>query len=279
MSEKLPDFMVIPGVFNPFSAMLAKRSGFSAVYLSGGGLTSSLGLPDLGTITLDEVEWVLQRITETVDVKVVVDADTGFGEVLNVFRAVKRLERAGAWAIQIEDQVMPKKCGHLKGKEVVRPEAMVEKIRTALKAREKSIIIARVDSRSVLGMRDAIERAKRYLDAGADVIFPEALETKEEFSEFKKELGNVRLLANMTEFGRTPLITADEFREMGYSMVIFPVTAFRVAAKAMKEAYDVLAKEGTQSSLMDKMMTREEQYDVINYYFYEDLNSSMSKGL
>ncbi len=279
MSSRLPDFTVAPGVFDPFSALLAKRSGFDTVYLSGGGLTSSMGLPDLGVITLDEVIFALERITDVAEVKVIVDADTGFGEALNVYRAVKRLERAGAWAIQIEDQVMPKKCGHLQGKEVVSPREMVAKIKTALSARRDSLIIARVDSRSVLGLDDAIERGKAYLDAGADILFPEALESKEEFLEFRKQLGNAKLLANMTEFGRTPLIKAEDFREMGYNIVIFPVTAFRVAAKAMEEAYDTLAKEGTQANLLHRMMTRKEQYDVIRYKFYEELDSSTSKGL
>jgi len=279
LSSRLPDFTVAPGVFDPFSALLAKRSGFDTVYLSGGGLTSSMGLPDLGVITLDEVIFALERITDVAEVKVIVDADTGFGEALNVYRAVKRLERAGAWAIQIEDQVMPKKCGHLQGKEVVSPREMVAKIKTALSARRDSLIIARVDSRSVLGLDDAIERGKAYLDAGADILFPEALESKEEFLEFRKQLGNAKLLANMTEFGRTPLIKAEDFREMGYNIVIFPVTAFRVAAKAMEEAYDTLAKEGTQANLLHRMMTRKEQYDVIRYKFYEELDSSTSKGL
>jgi methylisocitrate lyase len=271
------DFLIIPGVFNPFTALLAEKVGFKAVYLSGGALTSSLGLPDLGIITLDEVAWMVRRIREVTDVPIIVDADTGFGEAINVYRAVKVLERAGANAIQIEDQVLPKKCGHLNGKEVVRPKEMVEKIKAALKARKEMLIIARVDSRGVYGLDDAIERGKMYLEAGADIIFPEALESKEEFARFAKEVKSP-LLANMTEFGKTPLITAQEFKEMGYKYVIFPVTIFRVAAKAMKEALEVLLKEGTQKSLIDKMMTRKEQYEVINYYFYENLDKELANS-
>jgi methylisocitrate lyase len=271
------DFLIIPGVFNPFTALLAEKVGFKAVYLSGGALTSSLGLPDLGVITLDEVAWMVRRIREVTDIPIIVDADTGFGEAINVYRAVKVLERAGANAIQIEDQVLPKKCGHLNGKEVVRPKEMVEKIKAALKARKEMLIIARVDSRGVYGLDDAIERGKMYLEAGADIIFPEALESKEEFARFAKEVKSP-LLANMTEFGKTPLITAQEFKEMGYKYVIFPVTIFRVAAKAMKEALEVLLKEGTQKSLIDKMMTRKEQYEVINYYFYENLDKELANS-
>jgi methylisocitrate lyase len=271
------DFLIIPGVFNPFTALLAEKVGFKAVYLSGGALTSSLGLPDLGVITLDEVAWMVRRIREVTDIPIIVDADTGFGEAINVYRAVKVLERAGANAIQIEDQVLPKKCGHLNGKEVVRPKEMVEKIKAALKARKEMVIIARVDSRGVYGLDDAIERGKMYLEAGADIIFPEALESKEEFARFAKEVKSP-LLANMTEFGKTPLITAQEFKEMGYKYVIFPVTIFRVAAKAMKEALEVLLKEGTQKSLIDKMMTRKEQYEVINYYFYENLDKELANS-
>ncbi len=279
MSEVLrkADFLIIPGVFNPFTALLAEKVGFKAVYLSGGALTSSLGLPDLGVITLDEVAWMVRRIREVTDIPIIVDADTGFGEAINVYRAVKVLERAGANAIQIEDQVLPKKCGHLNGKEVVRPKEMVEKIKAALKARKEMLIIARVDSRGVYGLDDAIERGKMYLEAGADIIFPEALESKEEFAMFAKEVKSP-LLANMTEFGKTPLITAQEFKEMGYKYVIFPVTIFRVAAKAMKEALEVLLKEGTQKSLINKMMTRKEQYEVINYYFYENLDKELANS-
>jgi methylisocitrate lyase len=271
---KESDFLIIPGVFNPFTAILAKKVGFKAVYLSGGALTSSYGLPDIGLITLEEVAEAVRKIKEVVDTPVIVDADTGFGEAINVYRTVKVLEEAGADAIQIEDQRMPKKCGHLEGKEVVEPLEMVQKIKAALKVRKNALIIARVDSRSVIGLEDAIERAKIYLEAGADVIFPEALTSKEEFARFAKEV-KAPLLANMTEFGKTPYIKAQEFKEMGYKYVIFPVTLFRVAAKAMREALEILLKEGTQINLLNKMITRQEQYEIIDYFFYEKLDKEL----
>ncbi len=269
---------MIPGVFNPFTALLAEKVGFKAVYLSGGALTSSLGLPDLGLISLEELAYMVRKIREVTSIPLVVDADTGFGEALNVYRAVRVLEGAGADAIQIEDQRMPKRCGHLEGKEVVDRKTMVTKIKAALKARKNALIIARVDSRDVISLEDAIERAKEYVEAGADIIFPEALHSKEEFERFAKEV-KAPLLANMTEFGKTPLISASEFRAMGYKYVIFPVTIFRVAAKAMKDALEVLKAEGSQRSLMDKMMTRKEQYEIINYSFYENLDKELGKLL
>ncbi|ACP47123.1 methylisocitrate lyase [Sulfolobus islandicus Y.G.57.14] len=271
---KESDFLIVPGVFNPFTAILAKKVGFKAVYLSGAALTSSYGLPDIGLITLDEVAEMIRRIKEVADIPIIVDSDTGFGEAINVYRTVRVLEKAGADAIQIEDQRMPKKCGHLEGKEVVEPLEMVQKIKAALKARRDALIIARVDSRGVIGLDDAIERAKIYLEAGADVIFPEALTSKEEFAKFAKEV-KAPLLANMTEFGKTPYIKAQEFREMGYKYVIFPVTIFRVAAKAMKDALEVLLKEGTQVNLLDKMITRQQQYEIIDYFFYERLDKEL----
>ncbi|ACP36823.1 methylisocitrate lyase [Saccharolobus islandicus] len=271
---KESDFLIVPGVFNPFTAILAKKVGFKAVYLSGAALTSSYGLPDIGLITLDEVAEMIRRIKEVADIPIIVDSDTGFGEAINVYRTVRVLEKAGADAIQIEDQRMPKKCGHLEGKEVVEPLEMVQKIKAALKARRDALIIARVDSRGVIGLDDAIERAKIYLEAGADIIFPEALTSKEEFAKFAKEV-KAPLLANMTEFGKTPYIKAQEFREMGYKYVIFPVTIFRVAAKAMKDALEVLLKEGTQVNLLDKMITRQQQYEIIDYFFYERLDKEL----
>jgi len=271
-------FLIIPGVFNPFTALLAEKVGFKAVYLSGGALTSSLGLPDIGIISLEELASEVRKIREVTQIPMIVDADTGFGEAINVYRTVRVLEKAGANAIQIEDQKMPKKCGHLDGKEVVERSVMVSKIKAALEARKDALIIARVDSNDVFGLEDAIERAKEYVEAGADIIFPEALHSKEEFAKFAKEV-KAPLLANMTEFGKTPLITAKEFEELGYKYVIFPVTIFRVAAKAMKDALEVLLNEGTQKSLIDKMMTRKEQYEVINYDFYDKLDKKLAKLL
>jgi len=275
------EFLIIPGVFNPFSAILAKRVGFKAVYLSGAALTASYGLPDLGVITLEEVAEMVRKIKEVVDIPVIVDADTGFGEVVNVYRAVKVLESSGADAIQIEDQVLPKKCGHLEGKELITREEMVQKIKAALMARRNALIIARTDARGVLGLEEAIERGNIYLEAGADVIFPEALTSKDEFKLFAQRVKGP-LLANMTEFGKTPLISASEFKEMGYKYVIFPVTIFRVAARAMEKALKILLEEGTQAKLIPDMMSRSELYEVINYKFYENLDKhifSLSKNI
>ncbi|BCU66813.1 methylisocitrate lyase [Sulfolobales archaeon HS-7] len=273
----LEEFMIIPGVFDPFTALLAKREGFKAVYLSGAALTSSLGLPDLGVISLYELADVVRKIREVTDIPIIVDADTGFGEALNVYRTVRVLEAAGASAIQIEDQVNPKRCGHLDGKEVIIKDHMREKIRAALMARKNCAIIARTDSRAVEGFEAAIERAKNYLEEGADIIFPEALTSEEEFRSFAQEV-KAPLLANMTEFGKTPLIPASKFREMGYKYVIFPVTLLRVAAKAMIKALRTLRDYGTQESIMSDMITRNEQYDIIGYHFYEKLDKDLSKG-
>ena len=277
MSDLLDNqFLSVPGVFNPFSALLAKRKGFRAVYLSGGGLTASMGLPDLGIITLTELASMVRSIHEITDIPIIVDADTGFGETLSVYRTVKLLEEAGASAIQIEDQVSPKRCGHLNGKEVVPADNMVEKIRAAEAARKNTLIIARTDARAVNGMDDAISRARTYIKEGADIVFPEALMDRDEFKYFADNT-DFPLLANMTEFGKTPFIKAEEFRKMGYRIVIFPVTLFRIAAKAMDQALDVLMKDGTQGGMIDKIMSRKEQYEVINYDFYQNFDKIISE--
>ncbi len=277
MSDLLNNkFLSVPGVYNPFSALLAGRKGFKAVYLSGGGLTASMGLPDLGVITLTELAGMVRSIHEIIDIPIIVDADTGFGETLSVYRTVKLLEEAGASAIQIEDQVSPKRCGHLNGKEVVSKDNMVEKIRAASAARKDSLIIARTDARAVTGMDDALERAKTYVKEGADIVFPEALTDREEFRYFAENT-DFPLLANMTEFGKTPFIKASEFQEMGYRFVIFPVTLFRIAAKAMDDALEALKVQGTQEGIINNMMTRKEQYEVINYDFYQDFDKNIAR--
>nr|WP_256205017.1 methylisocitrate lyase [Aeropyrum camini] len=211
------DIIVAPGVYNPAVALLAERMGFEALYLSGAAITGSLAMPDLGLITLSELAKFTQYITRVVRVPVIVDADTGFGEAINVERTVRELERAGAAAIQIEDQVMPKKCGHLHGKALVSPEDMVKKIIAAVGAKRDALIIARTDARGVEGFESAVERAQLYIEAGADIIFPEALTSLEEFREFARRV-KAPLLANMTEYGKTPYITVDQFREAGYKL-------------------------------------------------------------
>ncbi len=262
--------ITVPGVFNAVSALIAERKGFKAIYLSGSGVAGSMGLPDLSLTTLSEVVEEVRRIKLVSKLPLIVDIDTGFGEVLNVERSIRELEKAGASAVHIEDQVLPKKCGHLEGKKLVQVEEMVEKIQAACKARtgREFMIIARTDARSVEGIDEAIERAKIYLKAGADGIFPEALESREEFKEFSDKVGGI-LMANMTEFGKSPLLSTQELGEMGYRIVIFPLTAFRGTLKLIDEIYGDLARDCTQRDFLGKLMTRKEFYDLINYSSYE----------
>ncbi|MFZ8793799.1 MAG: methylisocitrate lyase [Acidilobaceae archaeon] len=270
------DIIVAPGVYGPVFALLAERMGFEALYLSGAALTGFLAMPDIGLITLSELATMTRYITRVVGVPLIVDADTGFGEAINVARTIRDLEDAGAAAIQIEDQVMPKKCGHLSGKSVIPAMDMMKKIRAAVDARRRdTLIVARTDARDVEGLEGAIERAQLYVEAGADVIFPEALRSLEEFREFA---GRVKapLLANMTEFGKTPYISVQEFREAGYKVVIFPATLFRISLGAAREALEVLKSQGTQKSLLDRMMSREDFYKLIGYRDYEERDLRVS---
>ncbi len=272
------DIIVAPGVFNPAVALLVESMGFDAAYLSGAALTGSLAMPDLGIITLSELAMFTRYITRVTQIPLIVDADTGFGEAINVQRTVRELEDAGAAAIQIEDQVLPKKCGHLKGKKLIPADEMVKKIIAAVEARRKeTVIIARTDARGVEGLEAAVERAKMYVEAGADVIFPEALTSLEEFEYFARQLPGVPLLANMTEFGKTPYLTVEQFKQAGYKIVIFPVTTFRYAMGAIREALEVLKKEGTQKPLLDRMMTRWEFYELIGYQVYEEIDSKIAE--
>ncbi len=269
--------IVVPGVYNAAVALLAERMGFKTLYLSGAALTGSLAMPDLGLITLSEVALFTSYIARVTRTPIIVDADTGFGEAINVQRTVRELESAGAAAIQIEDQVLPKKCGHLQGKELVSPEDMVKKIVAAVEARRKeTVIIARTDARGVEGLEAAIERAQLYIEAGADVIFPEALQSLDEFKEFARKV-RAPLLANMTEFGKTPYITVDEFREAGYKIVIFPVTTFRASMKASLEMLREIKERGTQKHVLDKLMTRKEFYELIGYYDYEEADRRIAE--
>ncbi len=262
--------VVAPGVFDGISALLAQKAGFKALYLSGSGIAGKSGLPDLGVTTLGEVAEDVRHIVSVSKLPVIVDADTGFGEALNVIRAVRELEAAGAAAIHVEDQEMPKKCGHLLGKRIVPIEEMERKIRAAVSARrnDEFLIIARTDARSAEGIEGAIERAKAYAEAGADAIFPEALESRDEFALFAKKVRKP-LMANMTEFGKSPLLSADELERIGYRIVIFPLTAFRASMLAMELAYGQLYRDGTQKRFIDRLMTREGFYGLIGYHAYE----------
>ena len=265
--------VVVPGVFNAVIAKIAERLGFEAVYISGAGLANARGLPDLGLLSMSEVLYQASAIASSVNVPAIADIDTGFGEVLNVMRTVQEFERAGIVAVQIEDQVMPKKCGHLEGKELVSIETMIQKIKGAVEARQNPdfIIIARTDARAVEGLNGAIKRAQAYAKAGADIVFPEALESKAEFSRFSKVI-KIPLMANMTEFGKTPHISVEEFESMGYGIVIFPMTSFRIMTKAVEDALKELKKNGTQKQMLSKMHTRKQIYDIINYDEYEKVD-------
>ncbi len=272
--------LVLPGVFNAITALLAEQVGFEALYLSGAGVTNSLlGMPDIALITLTEMAQQARYVARAVKLPVVADADTGYGETLNVVRTVEEFEQAGLAGLHLEDQVAPKRCGHLDGKQVIPAEEMVKKIRAAVRARSDPnfFLIARTDARSINGLEDAIARAQRYLDAGADAIFPESLESREEFEAFAKAV-SAPLMANMTEFGKTPYLGAQEFAEMGYAMVIFPMTAFRVMMHAAREALHTLKETGTQQGLLDRMQTRKELYELLRYADYERLDKEIAEG-
>lgn len=270
--------VIMPGAFNAISARLIEDAGFNAIYISGAGLANGVAaMPDIGLITLTEVLTQASYIASSVNIPCIIDGDTGFGEAVNVMRMVKELERIGIAGVHIEDQELPKKCGHLSGKRLVSAQAMLEKIAAAVEVRKNKdfLIIARTDARGVEGLEGAIRRANIYIEAGADAIFPDALESREEFALFKKEV-QALLLANMTEFGKTPFITAKEFEDMGYNMVIFPLTCFRVMLKAVKCALERLKSEGTQASFIDEMFTRKGLYELIGYKDYEVVDKKIS---
>ncbi|MDA4125298.1 MAG: methylisocitrate lyase [Thaumarchaeota archaeon] len=268
--------VVAPGVFAPAVAKLAERMGFKALYFSGAGFSNLLALPDLGITTLSEVTDAAHKIASQVRVPLIVDADTGFGEALNVARTVREMEAAGVAAIHIEDQVLPKRCGHLDGKELVDPDEMAKKVLSAKEAaRAGLVIVARTDARTAEGLDAAIERARYYAKAGADMIFPEALEGRDEFAEFRRKV-SLPLMANMTEFGKTPYMKVADFEELGYSLVIFPVTAFRAMMKAVRETFRELKSKGTQKGILGSLMTRAEFYDLIDYYEYETADKKAS---
>jgi methylisocitrate lyase len=271
--------VAVPGVFNPAVALLAEEAGFECLYLSGAGFANSMGLPDLGVTTLSEVAEAAGRVTAAVPkLPLIVDVDTGFGEAVNVARTIREMERAGAAGIQIEDQVMPKRCGHLAGKELIEPVEMAKKLVAARATKTRLVIIARTDAAEKEGLDGAVERARLYQKAGADVIFPEALRSREEFAEFAKKVKGP-LLANMTEFGKTPYISLSEFSQVGegYKLVLFPVTVFRAAMKAARDALHELAKSGTQKALLDEMLTRDDFNRLIGYRALENSDSSNSK--
>ncbi len=259
--------VAMPGVPNASMARQVERVGFKAVYISGAGLANcTAGLPDVGLLTLNEVATFAGFIAHAVKIPAIVDADTGFGGVENVGRTIYELERAGLAGCHLEDQEFPKRCGHLAGKRLIETEEMAAKIRAALAARHDHdfLVIARTDSRARENFDGAVKRAQAYVAAGADAIFPEALQTKEEFRDFAKEM-RVPLLANMTEFGKSPLLSVDELGELGYRMVIFPQSAFRVSMKTTNEFFRALKEAGSAEGWLDRMQTRNDLYETLDY--------------
>ena len=265
----------LPGAHNGQAALQAKDTGFEALYLSGAAMTASMGLPDLGIITVDEVCFFIRQIVRSAGLPLLVDGDTGYGETLNVMNMVRAFEEAGAAAVHIEDQVLPKKCGHLNDKKLASPQEMAQKVAAAVRARRDMMIIARTDAAGSEGMEGAVARARLYHQAGADAIFPEALTSEEMFKEFASRLPDVPLLANMTEFGRTPYFTATQFEQMGYKMVIWPVSSLRAANKAQENLYKTIARTGGTYEMLGQMQTREELYKTLRYHDYEALDSSI----
>jgi methylisocitrate lyase len=262
--------VALPGVFCPLVARMAERTGFRAAYLSGGALSAGNGVPDVGLLTLTEFVDAARHVVAATSLPLVCDADTGFGEALNVERTVQLFEGAGVAGIHLEDQQFPKRCGHLSGKSLVDAEAMAAKLRAAVAARRDAdfVIIARTDARGVTGFEDAVRRARLYVEAGADVVFPEGLESADEFARFAQEVP-VPLLANMTEFGRSPLLDVSTLGAMGYRLILYPLTAFRAAMRAAEETLANLHQTGHQRESVSRMMTRAELYDLLGYTNYE----------
>ena len=264
--------LIIPGVFNALVARMAERAGFGAVYQSGAALSAGLAAaPDVGLLTQSEFVEQGRYLAQAVGIPVISDADTGFGEALSVERTVQLYEAAGLAGLHLEDQRLPKRCGHLSGKNLVSTAEFVSRIRAAVAARRDPdfVIIARTDARGAEGLEAALERARAYIDGGADMIFPEALESREEFARFAEEI-RVPLMANMTEFGRSPLLAARELGEIGYAAVLFPVTVFRAAMRTAEQALAELAATGTQAGFLERMQTRVELYDLLGYRDYEE---------
>ena len=273
-----PGILQMPGAYNGLSGLQAKAAGFEALYLSGAAMSASMGLPDLGVLTVDDVCFFVRQIARTSQLPILVDGDTGFGEALNVMHMVQAFEEAGAAAVQIEDQLLPKKCGHLNDKKLASPQDMAAKIAAAAKARRHLQIVARTDAVEREGVDGAIARARLYVEAGADAIFPEALGDAEAFQKFRDAV-KVPLLANMTEFGRTPFMTAKQFEALGYKMVIWPVSALRVAAKAQEELYAHIRDDGGAQEMVGRMQTRAELYAAIGYHDYEALDASIVQSV
>lgn len=274
-----PGLLALPGAHNGMAALQARAAGFEALYLSGAAMTASMGLPDLGLITVDEVAFFVRQIVRASGLPLLVDGDTGYGEALNVMHMVRCFEDAGAAAVHLEDQQLPKKCGHLNDKKLVVPDEMAAKVAAAVRARRHLLIVARTDAAASEGLEGAVARAMLYVQAGADAIFPEALTSREMFVEFARRMAEaapgVPLLANMTEFGRTPFFSATEFEAMGYRMLIWPVSSLRVANRAQAQLYAHLQQRGSAEALLPRMQTRAELYALIGLGDFEALDASL----
>ena len=273
--------LIIPGAINAYSAILAEKSGHQALYLSGGGVAAaSYGIPDLGITSLEDVLIDVKRITNASSLPLLVDIDTGWGGAFNISRTIKEMIQAGAAAVHIEDQVSQKRCGHRPNKSLVSPAEMEDRIKAAVDGRtdENFFIMARTDSFANEGMSGAIERAQSYIENGADGIFLEAVSSLDDYKTLKDSI-SAPVLANITEFGKTPLFTKDELSSVGVDMMLFPLSAFRAMSQIAEKVYISLAKDGTQESLLDIMQTREELYERLNYHEYENkLDELFSKN-
>lgn len=273
-SGKLLQF---PGSWSPLVSMMIEKKGFDGIYISGSVLSNDLGYPDIGLTTLSEVSQRGRQISRTTSLPAIIDADTGFGEPMNVTRTVQELIELGLAGCHLEDQENPKRCGHLDGKSVVAPEIMIRKIKAAVRGKvldSNFLIIARTDARATEGLDKAIDRAKAYVDAGAEMIFTEALQDEKEFETFRKAV-NVPLLANMTEFGKGKLLTAKTLSDLGYNMVIYPVTTFRLAMGATERGLDAIRNTGTQESVLDQMQHRKDLYELTRYQEYNEFDQNL----
>jgi methylisocitrate lyase len=272
-SGKLLQF---PGAYNPMVAMLIEQKGFDGVYVSGAVMANSMGLPDIGMTTLTEVSQFASAIARVTSLPSIMDIDTGFGETMSVARTIKELTYLGMAGCHMEDQINPKRCGHLDNKELVSVDAMVQKVKAAADAKtdENFVLIARTDARGVEGLDKALDRAKAYVDAGADMIFPEAMKDESEFEAFRKAV-DVPLLANMTEFGKSRLLNKTELESLGYNLVIYPVTTQRLAMHAVEKGLDIITAEGSQEGALDMMQTRKRLYEVLHYEDYNAYDSCL----
>ncbi|HHW3788058.1 TPA: methylisocitrate lyase, partial [Legionella pneumophila] len=262
----------VVGTINAYAALQAKRAGFHAIYLSGAGVANaSYGLPDLGITTLNDVLEDVRRIMSAVDLPLLVDIDTGWGGAFSIARTIKEMIKAGAAAVHIEDQVQAKRCGHRPGKALVEKEEMIDRIKAAVDAKTDPdfVIMARTDALANEGLNKALERISAYIEAGADMIFFEGVRKLEEYQALTEQC-NVPVLANITEFGVTPLFTLEELKEVGVSLALYPLSAFRAMSAAAEKVYDTIRKNGSQKDILAEMQTREELYQVLNYHFYED---------